>query len=275
MSAKDVTSTKARLQFFSWSRIAAIGNNPYARLTIIAPVVAPVAVYLANIAAWIDAELGIPVSTGGLPWLYVSLLLFSIAQIFYNICAPPIFKEFRSKIDYANKGIAGKSQSDWNRLAAQLAWSQYYQSEIEIRPVSEEFKRGIPTNENRREQFFLGIEYLHREKGFNEGLLSVYAHCFQQYGKNIFVGPHSKEEIKPLIRTMQLANTVNRNFYQISEDRYELLRREYDLLNTNRKYMRVLILSLYVLGGAWFAIRIVTGIGRNLSMIFPLLIGSE
>lgn len=104
----------------TWNRLASVGNNPIARLTIVAPIIAPIALYSERLAALIDQYFDFAISLHGLPWLYVSLICLSIAQWLYIFFAPRAPKGYSSRAEYAGHGMPEYSGEQWLPVVAKI-----------------------------------------------------------------------------------------------------------------------------------------------------------
>lgn len=253
-----------------WRHVAAIGNNPFAKVSIIAPLVAPFVLYTNKLAEFINSHFDLNVSANGLPWLYFSLISLSVAQFTYNLRAPITIKEYSTRNDYVANGGADLGESDWKGVSAMLAnrlLAQHGKSPFAISSVKE--LEGAVRRNRLVEQNFLDPARTALGHYWKTGkLLSAHNEYLQktinQYEKILWADDfpdNKKHELKELL---SLSDTQYRDAHLIEKCRKKLRTLLYDSENADSRISLYLVSVMYLGGFSYFLWHIPNNFIKNL-----------
>lgn len=256
-----------------WSILAAIGNNPYAKLSVIAPIVAPIALYTDNVAAFINKNFSVDVSTNGMPWLYFSLLSLSAAQFCYNGWGPKEIKEYKSRADFAANGGADLLISDWEKRVATII-NRHITQEGSLLPILQqidayEFPDGMdPGLIARATQVFDQIKEKHQ---INRKQLNTLREVLLRNLPQINSFGFTESSRKKLLRIVNLVRgrIAGRTIVEVESDLKELKARWYDFVNESQPLRRVATAILYLLGLSFFIWNVPRNIFENILRFWP------
>ena len=251
-----------------WDRLAAIGNNPIARLTIVAPLIAPITLYSDYLAKEIDRYFDFHVSAGGLPWLYVSLIFLSLAQWLYVALAPKPAKQYVSRADYVRRGLSEYGPNDWPNLCAKFATWEYERSKLAfIDDIIEKIE--LLTEIANKQALINGFKYYSEKGSIHPSHLMLFHTFFETHSKTIFKGKVDEDKLIALRKVLAL-NRAGGNEQQITSRYQELLRIDYNIKNEQMPFARIIIGLLYLAGFSYFAYHIPKGIISNFMLIGKL-----
>lgn len=256
-----------------WSRIGAIGNNPYAKLSIIAPIIAPLALYTENVAAFINQNFYVEISTSGMPWLYFSLLSLSAAQFCYNGWGPNEVKEYKSRADFAANGGADLLPSDWERLAATIINSHITQ-ESSLLPILRqidiyEFPNGM--DQGQRERAAAVFDYIKENRGIDRKQVNPLREVLLRELPQIRALGFTDKRRKKLLRILNLVRgrIAGRTVVEVESDLKELKARWYDFVNESQPLRRVATAAFYLIGLSFFLWNVPRSIIENVVRLWP------
>lgn len=266
---------KANPNQLRWRHVAALGNNPFAKVSVIAPLVAPLALYTNDLAKLLNKYFSLNVDTDGLYWLYFSLLFLSVAQFIYNFRAPEQLKEFKSRNDYAANGGADLTDKGWNEISAHLANRELANLDKPLFAVSstEEFEKEAPVNSNNphtsaraalRSFWERGVIATEHVEGFRRAI--------ETFDKALFRGGDSNVEFRYVRHVLNLSDKTTRNPELIETLRKELRTLYYDAQNSDRRVSLYIVAALYLIGLSYFLWHIPNNIIKNVVELAARLI---
>ncbi|HXI86606.1 MAG TPA: hypothetical protein VNH64_04060 [Parvularculaceae bacterium] len=256
----------------SWSRIGAIGNNIYARLSVAAPIVAPFALYTHRVASFFNDHFSTHINPTGMPWLYVSLISLSAAQFGYNGWSPQEFKEYKSRADYAARGAADLGLGEWETRAIELINLKHASSLLLAANSIDLENLTLPSipQPDRKERIKGFVADLQKSKrvGPLQGqlLLETLQHCHRELSE---LGL-KKDDHRNMVKTLGLASgkvgVVDQSI--IEADLRRLRGMWYDALNQGKPIRRWIVATLYVVGLSFFLWNVPKNILTNIFLLF-------
>lgn len=264
---------KPRLNHLKWRHLAAIGNNPFAKVSVIAPLVAPLALYTDKFAQLLNDHFALGMKADGLPWLYFSLLFLSAAQFVYNFRAPDQIKDFNNRNDYAANGGADMKAQDWSRISADLATQKLssYGNQPFLVSSTDEFKEKLKDNRKNPDETEAQKACSALTAYFKKGEIAAkyresMRDAINRYSNELFPPETVKTRRTELMDLLSLGKETGQTFTD-EPKRRQLRTLFYDAQNNDRKISLYIVATLYLAGFSYFLWHIPNNIIKNICFL--------
>jgi hypothetical protein len=235
-------------------------------MSVIAPIVAPLALYTDNFAQFINHYFSTDISATGLPWLYFSLLSLGIGQFAYNGFAPAEIKDYTSRADYAANGGADLRQEDWLEQASVLV-NEILSRENTIFTALNSIGE-LPETEGAAEIMRTNafLNRLREDRKISSEQTGIFREAIHHRGGILKQNGLTDGNRKALMEILMLPREQvgGRTLADVERDRKQLCARWYDIRNISKPIRRYIIVSLYAVGLSFFIWNIPRNIIENI-----------